>query len=241
MVLLWAMNANRLQLELPEDQSRSLFPWIIVLICIAILVVQISQLTQRIPESLLQQASERIDQNTHPKIFVSADGRDLSVSGTTTSFQFRRSIVEQLSQIDGVLNVHDNMQVIDPAQEARQAVQQFESQLSAIDFSVIAFQPGSISFTPQSDAALTELHALLRQYPESRVRIEGHTDNTGADSVNVRVSRERADAVANYLMARGVRSQQLIVTGYGATQPVADNNTENGRARNRRIDVNPVN
>jgi outer membrane protein OmpA-like peptidoglycan-associated protein len=113
--------------------------------------------------------------------------------------------------------------------------------LSAIDTSGVAFLPGSVAFTAASEAPLTQLQEVLEQYPQGRVRIEGHTDNTGPDSVNLRVSTERAAAVANYLTGRGISAEQVIVKGYGSTQPVDDNNTEVGRARNRRIEVSPVN
>lgn len=235
------MNANHLQFDIAPKDSASLIPWIIVLACTAILVVQVSLLAQQIPDSLLQQAIDRVDPSIHPSVSISANGRDLSVSGSTSSTQTRDEITDQLMEIEGVLSVHNTLQVIDPELQSLQAGQQFQAQLSSLDFSAIAFRPGSITFTPQSDTALSQLQVLLTQYPGSRIRIEGHTDNTGAENVNIRLSRDRANAVANYLLARGVLSEQLIVTGYGATQPVADNSTESGRALNRRIDISVVN
>ena len=75
--------------------------------------------------------------------------------------------------------------------------------------------------------------------PDRRVSIEGHTDSFGGDAVNLRISQERAGAVRQYLLAnmRDMDSSVIDATGYGETNPVANNETADGRARNRRIDV----
>ncbi|MFK7996014.1 MAG: OmpA family protein [Granulosicoccus sp.] len=235
------MSVNTLHIDLPPEDSPSLVPWILVLTCIAILLVQISQLSTRIPTTLLQEAQKRLDTTQFPDIQLSATGRDIQVSGRVTIDQSITKLMSSLEQIDGVRHVNETLQIVDPTIEAKAQLALFEQTLATIDTTRVAFQPGSTSFTPESDSALAQLLSLLKQHPESRVRIEGHTDNTGPDTVNLRVSRDRASAVANYLMARGIPSDQLIVTGYGSTQPIADNDTENGRSRNRRIEINPVN
>jgi len=235
------MSVNSLHIDLPQEERPSLVPWIIVLACIAVLLVQISQLASQIPSTLLQQAREKLDPALYPGIELRANGRDIEVSGRVSIEQSILPLLEDLGQITGVRRVTETLQVFDPAAEAQAQRERFALSLATIDTSMVAFQAGSANFTPESDSALAQLLSLLRQFPGSRVRIEGHTDNTGPDAVNLRVSRERAAAVANYLMARGIPSDQLIVTGYGSTQPIADNSTESGRSRNRRIEVNPVN
>jgi outer membrane protein OmpA-like peptidoglycan-associated protein len=69
------------------------------------------------------------------------------------------------------------------------------------------------------------------------VRIIGHTDSTGSDELNDRLSIQRAEATRNYLAARGVNPQRIMVAGRGEREPVADNSTESGRARNRRVEI----
>ncbi|MFK7860483.1 MAG: OmpA family protein [Granulosicoccus sp.] len=235
------MSADSLHFELPPEERPSLVPWIIILACAAILMVLLSQLARQIPASLLQQAQSQLDSTTFPDLRLAANGRDLELSGAITIDQSTTSLIDGLRQINGVRDVREAIQVIDPAVASKARLARFAASLAAIDTSLLAFQPGSTSLTPESDNALVQLLTLLKEHPESRIRIEGHTDNTGPDTVNLRVSRERAGAVANYLMARGIPSDQLIVTGYGSTQPVADNETDSGRARNRRIEINPVN
>ena len=116
----------------------------------------------------------------------------------------------------------------------------FESQFASLNFSALAFEQGSASLTQASRPALDALVQLLLQYPEQRIRISGHTDNTGRPAVNLRISRERATTVASYMTSRGVNSAQVVARGFGASTPIADNATDEGRARNRRIEISHI-
>ena len=149
-------------------------------------------------------------------------------------------LLTQLGNIDGMRIVRDEITRVDQAQVLRQETENFLQQLTNIDVSNVAFVPGSVSFTAGSDVSLDQLATLLSANPTKRIRIEGHTDDTGPAAVNLRLSSERAQAVAQYLMSRNVASDQLIAKGYGATQPIADNASESGRARNRRIEISYV-
>ena len=239
------MSSNSLQLDLPPDDHPSVIPWVVVIVAFAILLLLVSQLLTRIPASLQQQGSVVVssaEQAAHyDGISVSANGRELQLSGSINVDHPVQPLIDQLSRINGVQDVTQTLTIVDPAVQMQEAADQYVKALAAIDTSVVAFQPGSVSFTPDSDAALSQLLSLLKTYPDGLVRIEGHTDNTGPDTVNLRVSRDRAAAVASFLIARGVRADRLLVKGYGATQPIADNTTDAGRARNRRIEVSPVN
>lgn len=235
------MSVNSLHIDLPPDHGPSVIPWIVILSCAAVLLVLCSQLLSSIPASLQLQAQQRIDRIQYPDVAVAANGRTLELWGSININQSSRELVSQLESIKGVRQVHNALVVIDPSVLERQQAQRFSSSLAAIDVSNISFEPGSINFTAGSDSALSQLLSLMKESPSGRIRIEGHTDNTGPDTVNLRVSRERATAVANYLMARGIPADRLVVTGYGSTQPVAPNDTEAGRAQNRRIEINETN
>ena len=78
---------------------------------------------------------------------------------------------------------------------------------------------------------------MLRQYQDLGLRIEGHTDNTGDDASNKTLSQSRAEAVRDYLVEQGIDASRLEAVGLGEEQPVADNNTEEGRAQNRRVEL----
>ena len=240
------MSSNSLQLDLPPEDSPSIIPWVVVIVAFAMLLYLVTQLLARIPASLQQQGSVVVssaEQAAHyDGIAVTANGRELQLSGSIDIDHSVQPLIDQLSRINGVQGVTQTLTIVDPTVQRKEAADQYVKALAAIDTSVVAFQPGSVSFTPDSDVALSQLLSLLIEtYPDALVRIEGHTDNTGPDTVNLRVSRDRAAAVANFLIARGVRADRLLVKGYGATQPIADNTTDAGRARNRRIEVSPVN
>lgn len=234
------MSSNLLQIDLPSDDRGSPLPWLVAVLCACLLLVLTINLARSIPATLEAQAAQLLDASVFPDVSVQSNGRNLELSGSVTVDQSPALLAQRLEQIPGVHRVIDKLSIIDPEMEAATRRNQFIQSLAGIDVSQVAFQPGSISFTPQSDAVLQQLLSLLQQHPDGRVRIEGHTDNTGPDAVNLRVSRDRAAAVANYLMARGIPADQIVVTGYGSTQPIADNSTEQGRTRNRRIEINPV-
>jgi outer membrane protein OmpA-like peptidoglycan-associated protein len=87
--------------------------------------------------------------------------------------------------------------------------------------------------------SITELRQMVRfmdQYPKLKVEISGHTDSLGTSEINRKLSQERAEAVREYLVAHGVRAPRVTAKGYGATKPVASNDTEEGRQKNRRTE-----
>lgn len=103
----------------------------------------------------------------------------------------------------------------------------------------IEFDSSSSVIDASSNALLDAVAAAVRRCPGT-LRIEGHTDSTGPEDENETLSRNRAFAVRNALIARNVDPQRLIAEGYGATHPVAGNTTPEGRARNRRIEIRVV-
>lgn len=101
----------------------------------------------------------------------------------------------------------------------------------------VTFRTGSSEIQPQFYSPLDQVAQTLNQYPQSLIDVIGHTDNVGSDQMNQQLSERRASAVANYLLSKGVVPQRLNAYGMGESQPVADNNTDFGRQRNRRVEV----
>lgn len=99
----------------------------------------------------------------------------------------------------------------------------------------VSFDTGRADIKPQMRPVLDEIGRNLD--PNVRVTIVGHTDSTGSDAINDPLSRERALAVRDYLSARGVAPSRLSVAGRGSHEPVASNDTEAGRAANRRVEI----
>jgi OOP family OmpA-OmpF porin len=99
----------------------------------------------------------------------------------------------------------------------------------------VTFATGTAAFTNDSELALNHVLDYLTKSPEVAVmRIEGHTDNRGARAGNQKLSEARAYAVAKWLVAHGVDCKRVLPLGFGDTEPVADNGSEDGRAQNRR-------
>jgi OOP family OmpA-OmpF porin len=99
----------------------------------------------------------------------------------------------------------------------------------------VTFELNSAQLTASSSAVLDTLARDLKKYPRLRIELQGHTDSSGSDEYNMRLSQQRADAVRAYLIAQGVPASQLVARGYGESQPIDDNTTSQGRARNRRV------
>ena len=106
--------------------------------------------------------------------------------------------------------------------------------------SSITFPVGSYAIQPQFQSTLREVAQTLGSYSQTYVDVLGHTDSTGSDASNQVLSVNRAQAVANYLSSRGVASARLGVRGYGESAPIASNDTDDGRAQNRRVEIKVV-
>ncbi|MEM8690656.1 MAG: OmpA family protein [Pseudomonadota bacterium] len=100
----------------------------------------------------------------------------------------------------------------------------------------IYFASGSANLRAESDALLGTLHDVVARCPDLIIQISGHTDSQGAGAYNLRLSEQRAAAVADWLRQKGIASGRMIARGYGEDQPVASNATPEGRGKNRRIE-----
>lgn len=101
----------------------------------------------------------------------------------------------------------------------------------------IVFLSGRADLSPESVLALREVVAMMDEHPDWRIRITGHTDNAGAKEANAALSLKRATTVVNWLVNRGVKRARLESAGAGDAEPVAPNDTDENRARNRRIEL----
>jgi outer membrane protein OmpA-like peptidoglycan-associated protein/uncharacterized protein YidB (DUF937 family) len=108
---------------------------------------------------------------------------------------------------------------------------------SALNLEIINFSTGSAQIPDSSILFLNKAADVIKTAPSTMsLEIGGHTDNVGDPAANLALSQQRADAVRNYLISRGVPSDQLVAKGYGDTKPVASNDTDEGRFQNRRIE-----
>ncbi len=102
----------------------------------------------------------------------------------------------------------------------------------------LTFPSGSDELRPDNFALLTKVQRVIREFPEARIVVEGHTDSQGNESMNQSLSRRRAIAVREYILSNiAMSADRITAVGYGESRPVAPNSTEAGRARNRRIEI----
>jgi outer membrane protein OmpA-like peptidoglycan-associated protein len=101
----------------------------------------------------------------------------------------------------------------------------------------VFFETGSARLNDDSRPELDKVAKMLHANPKAKIELGGHTDNVGGAEANLRLSAARAEAVKAYLMQKGVDPERMTTKGYGDTQPVAPNDTDEGRAANRRTEL----
>jgi outer membrane protein OmpA-like peptidoglycan-associated protein len=110
-----------------------------------------------------------------------------------------------------------------------------EKKIEILD--VVHFEFGKAVIRPESFPLLRDVAQVLRDNPGvKQVRVEGHTDDVGNDRKNLTLSQQRAESVRDFLVREGIDAARLAAKGYGETKPVATNKTDEGRAKNRRVE-----
>jgi OOP family OmpA-OmpF porin len=126
-------------------------------------------------------------------------------------------------------------------QQAQQELNQVRQDIFEKKIPDILFEAGQAVLLSSSYETLDVVGTILRRYPQFTVRVEGHTDDVGDDATNVVLSQARAEAVRAYLMQNfTIPPEKIAAAGYGESLPIADNGTEEGRARNRRVEFKIV-
>ena len=101
----------------------------------------------------------------------------------------------------------------------------------------VSFDTNSATVRQGLYAEIDRISSVLTQYPQTVIRVEGHTDSVGSDSYNLDLSNRRAVAVKNLFVQRGVTDARIEAVGYGETVPIASNDNEAGRQKNRRVEI----
>jgi len=123
---------------------------------------------------------------------------------------------------------------------APKAEQLFTPEKKSLVLEGVNFETNKADITPDSVATLEKVAASLKDWPDVKVEIGGHTDSSGAAAHNLELSQRRAEAVKNYLEAKGIDGSRLKAKGYGETKPIADNKTAEGKAKNRRVELTRI-
>lgn len=129
----------------------------------------------------------------------------------------------------------------DPNEELAKALDNLGAQSSdqgrVVRLSSAQFKPGETQFEPSDSQRIDSIVTILRDHPETHLIIEGFTDSRGSEAANKKIATERADAVRQMLVDRGIDASRLQTKGLGEAQPIADNGTAAGREQNRRVEL----
>lgn len=154
----------------------------------------------------------------------------------------KKALEEQLAQMqaqedENTANINKNAQDI---QDIQVQMVKDRNDLDAIKLvlgDAILFPTGKATLSQAADAALSRVAYNLKQFPDTDVTVVGFTDNTGSVQLNHNLSEQRAESVVNYLESQGIPASRLKAVGMGENDPIASNDTPEGRAQNRRVEM----
>jgi outer membrane protein OmpA-like peptidoglycan-associated protein len=104
-------------------------------------------------------------------------------------------------------------------------------------FDHLNFETGTTTLTPDSTATVDSLVAIMKCFPATQVQLDGYTDNTGDPAANKKLSLDRAAAVKDMLVKGGIEDSRMTTQGFGQDNPIAPNDTDEGKAKNRRLEL----
>ncbi len=156
------------------------------------------------------------------------DGTQIDVKGEVSNEAQRQQVASDMANaLNPTYTIHNGLRVSASEQGLLD---------STLANRTIEFETGSATLTPEGRAILDQMASVLARMPGKSVEIIGHTDNSGNRASNIALSQARADAVKGYLVTRGVGPHSMATMGVGPDQPIASNTSDDGRARNRRIE-----
>ena len=182
-----------------------------------------------------------------PDFGLAVKGDTITLSGTAASLAQQQAIEQAADAAWPHLNIVDTIGISGPVSSsapptpapapsgAASACGNLGADIKALG--PITFPTNGFTLTPADDQTLNQVADKLKACPGAKVAINGYTDNTGNDGINVPLSSNRANSVVDYLIARGVTSDHLTAKGFGSADPVADNGSPDGQARNRRVEI----
>ena len=156
-------------------------------------------------------------------------GTQLVLNGEVANEPLRQKLLSNMaSSLNPTYSIRNNLQV--PVAGSQEQIEQ------VIANRTIEFESGSATLTARGRKVLDEVVPVLSAQGEQKLSLVGHTDNSGERRLNLSLSQSRADAVKGYLVEKGIAASRINTSGVGPDQPIASNDSADGRAKNRRID-----
>ena len=199
--------------------------------------------------NLLQQVRKSLSAADLPPVSIDFDGRAATLSGSVVNMAVADEVVAAVSVVPGVSAVSSQLET-QALGEAGMPLEPFEPEfenglyvpprfhpLEKYNMSAVQFEYSSAALTGASLPVLDKLATLLKQNPQIYIELSVHTDNQGTVLGQMALTELRADALRRYMLERGITPERLLANGYGATRPVASNDTAEGREKNRRVEL----
>ncbi len=186
-----------------------------------------------IEQELGATATEAVSQQNLFWASVTPSGQEIVLTGAAPDYNSKKQAGEIAANVAGVTSVDNQIVIIGEAGTCQHELNDFLAKER------VTFKKGKSEFTESSYPLLTLLASIARNC-NTRLEIASHTDAEGDAAMNMKLSQRRADAVRKYLVQSGVAAGQLEANGYGETQPIADNDTDEGRRANRRVEFRVI-
>lgn len=225
-----AIQPRRAVIAEPAVRERSGFPWYWLLLLLGLLLLGF----------LLMRGCDRVD-NTVSRAPAAAPAT-APAAPATAPVAPRMDVAPASRPIDLVLRDNAKLRVLPGSVEHRlvnfiEDAGKVPDQTTWFTFDGLEFETGSATLKASSQARLQQIAAIMKAYPSVNIKIGGYTDNVGDPQTNLKISGERAKATLQALVNMGVAANRMEAEGYGEQHPVADNATEEGRQKNRRVDI----
>jgi peptidoglycan-binding protein ArfA len=181
------------------------------------------------------------DTGSIPDFSLTVNGDTITLAGTAASQDQKNAIDQRAVRTWPNLKLVDKLAVNGPVPSPGPAAPgqcaDLQSAIAALTGGPITFGNDGFSLTPTDVQILTQVADRLKPCAAAHATVNGYADNSGVESINIALSSQRAQTVVDFLVAHGVAVTQLVVKGLGSVNPVAPNDTPDGRAKNRRVEI----
>jgi len=227
--------------------SKKALIWTGLILLLVIAVICILTHAGKIESKLTQQAQDKLAAAGFDGVTVKFDGRNAVLSGEIGSDELSAKAAALIAGIPGVRKVANLTEIKQQQKTDDEQVADAVPETTAVENALIVLKNSlrklSIHFDTNSDRissifsnVVDQISQLLKKYQQAKVEIVGHADSRGTEEYNQKLSLRRANAVKSVLVKNGIDGSRLIVSGKGETEPVAENTTEAGMAKNRRVE-----
>ncbi len=232
---------------------RLVFLALIIAVVLGMITVELKK--DDIAIDLTQEVNKALVFSGLPLVNVSFEGRDGTISGILTDETQPAKIIEVVSGVNGVRHVNNQLETKpgssssvansenvlaeadDPEFENGLYIPSRVHPLEKYNLSEVKFGYSQLTLSEKSFPVLDRLAKILKRHEQIQLEISVHTDNQGTAIGQIASSQSRAENIRYYLIEKGVQAERLVAKGYGASRPVAMNDTVEGRAKNRRVEI----